>query len=222
MKTNEQLQRDVMEALKWEPILNATEIGVAAKDGVITLSGMVDSYAKKVAAEYAAKKVAGVRAVAEDIEIRPWGNNLKTDTDIAAAAVEALRWCTSVPDEKIKISVDNGWVKLEGEVEWQFQKDEARREIEDLSGVKGISNLITLKPVVKPADIKNKIHRAFERSATIDSGQIGIDVNGSIVRLHGKVRSWAEREDAESAAWSAPGVTEVKDDLRVTDLMEID
>jgi osmotically-inducible protein OsmY len=221
MKTNEQLQRDVMDALKWEPLLNAAEIGVAAKDGVITLSGIVDTYPKKLTAEQAAKKVFGVRAVAEDIKVKPWGSNIKSDTEIAEAAVNAIRWCNSVPDDKLKLSVENGWVKLEGEVPWQYQKDEALREVADLSGVKGVTNMITLKPAVKPADIKDKIHRAFERSATIDSGQIGIDVNGSIVRLHGKVRSWSEREDAEDAAWSAPGVTLVEDDIRVGELEEV-
>jgi osmotically-inducible protein OsmY len=218
MKTNEELQLDVMDALEWEPALNATDIGVAARDGVITLTGTVDSYPKMLAAEQAAKKVFGVRAVAEEIKVKPWGSSQKTDTEIAAAAITALKWCNSVPDDKIKVSVEDGWVKLEGQVQWQYQKDEALREVADLNGVKGVSNMITLKPVVKPADIKDKIHRAFERSATIDSGQIGIDVNGSIVRLHGKVRSWSEREDAEDAAWAAPGVTMVEDDIKVGEL----
>lgn len=221
MRTNEQLQRDVMDALEWEPILNASDIGVAARDGVITLTGTVDSYPKKMAADRVAKNVFGVRAVAEEISVKPWGSNLKTDTEIAAAAVNALKWCDSVPDYKIKVSVGNGWVELEGEVPWQYQKDEALREVADISGVKGVTNMIRLKPAVKPADIKDKIHRAFERSATVDSSQIGIDVNGSIVRLHGKVRSWAEREDAEDAAWAAPGVTMVEDDLRIGEREEV-
>ncbi|MDP4198602.1 MAG: BON domain-containing protein [Bacteroidota bacterium] len=221
MKTNEQLQRDVMEALKWEPVLNATDIGVAARDGVITLTGTVDSYPKKLAAERAAKNVAGVKAVAEEVVVHIDGNNRRTDTEIAEAAVNALRWCNTVPDEKIKVSVENGWVKLEGEVEWDYQKTEARREVEDLTGVKGVTNLISLSPQLKPSEIKNKIRRAFERSATVDSGNIAIDVNGSIVTLRGPVRSWAEREDAENAAWAAPGVSQVKDELRVESLETI-
>ncbi len=221
MKTNEQLQRDVMDALRWEPLLNASDIGVTARDGVITLTGYVDSYPKKLAAERVAKNVAGVKAVAEEIDVHLQTSNQKTDTEIAEEAVHALRWCSNVPDDRIQVSVENGWVKLEGEVEWEYQKSEARHELEDLIGVRGISNFIMVKPRVKPADVKDKIRRAFERSATVDANKIAIDVNGSIVTLRGPVRSWAEREDAESAAWSAPGVTQVKDELRVGELEEI-
>ncbi|MFI5202504.1 MAG: BON domain-containing protein, partial [Candidatus Kapaibacterium sp.] len=158
MKSNEQLQRDVMDAVKWEPLLNGAstlraDIGVTADNGVVTLTGHVNSYAAKLAAERAAKSVNGVRAVAEELEVKLDGKNVKTDTEIARAAVDALRWCTSVPDERLTLSVENGWVKLEGDVEWQFQKDEARREIEDLTGVKGITNLITVKPMLKPVEI---------------------------------------------------------------------
>jgi osmotically-inducible protein OsmY len=225
MKTNEQLQRDVIEALKWEPVLgmslSATDIGVAVRGGVVTLTGSVNSYPKKLAAERAAKKVAGVKGVAEEIEVSLDGTNKRNDTEIAQAAVNALRWCSTVPDDKVKVSVENGWLKLEGEVEWDYQKTEARREVEDLTGVKGVTNLISLKPQAKPAEIKDKIRRAFERSATVDSGNIAIDVNGSIVTLRGPVRSWAEREDAETAAWAAPGVSQVRDELRVAELEEV-
>lgn len=214
-----------MEALKWEPLLgasmNATDIGVAARSGVITLTGSVDTYPKKLAAERATKNVAGVKAVAEEIDVHIDGTNRRNDTEIAEAAVNALRWCNTVPDDRIKVSVENGWLKLEGEVEWDFQKTEARREVEDLTGVKGVTNLISLKPQVKPAEIKDKIRRAFERSATVDSSHIAIDVNGSIVTLRGPVRSWAEREDAENAAWAAPGVAQVRDELRIEALEEV-
>lgn len=221
MKTNEQLQRDVIDALRWEPLLNASDIGVTARDGVITLTGHVDNYAKKLAAERVAKNVAGVKAVAEEIDVHLMNGNKKNDTEIAEEAVHALRWCSNVPDDRIKVSVENGWIKLEGEVEWEYQKNEARHQLEDLVGVRGISNFISVRPRVKPADVKDKIRRAFERSATVDANRIAINVNGSIVTLRGPVRSWAEREDAENAAWAAPGVTQVKDELRVGEMEDI-
>ncbi len=211
-----------MDAVKWEPLLNGAstlraEIGVTVEDGVITLTGHVNSYSAKLAAERAAKSVHGVRAVAEELEVRLDGNHVKTDTEIAEAAVDALRWNTSVPDERITVSVENGWVKLEGDVEWQFEKDEARHEIEGIVGVKGISNLLTVKPMLKPVEIKDKIQRAFQRSATIDASNIAVDVSGSLVTLKGEVHSWAERDDAESAAWAAPGVSKVNDQLKVVE-----
>lgn len=218
MKTNEQLQQDVIEALKWEPQLTSTDIGIAVRDGVVTLTGFVDAYTKKIAAEKAVKNVTGVRGVAEELQIRLDGKNRKSDTELATAAIDALRWCSTVPDERIKVTVDNGWIKLEGEVEWAYQRDEAKREIEDITGVRGISNLITVKPVVKATDVKAKIQKAFERSATIDASHIGIDVNGSIITLRGPVHSWSEHDDAEQAAWSAPGVTEVRNNLSVRDI----
>ena|ERR1700733_2041713 len=217
MKSNENLQRDVMEALKWDPILNTAEIGVSASDGVITLTGRVDSYTKKIAAERAAKSVHGVRALAEEIEVRRGNNNTFSDTELAEAAVKALEWCTAVPDERLTLSVENGWIKLEGDIEWQFQKDRAQSEIEDIVGVNGITNLISIKPELDPTDIEYKIQRAFQRSATIDSSSVVIDVNGSLVTLKGTVRSWAERKDAENAAWSAPGVAKVNDEIMVTE-----
>jgi len=215
-----------MDALKWEPLLNGSsgaraDIGVTAENGVVTLTGHVDSYSAKLASERATKSVNGVRALAEELEIRLDGKNVKTDTEIAQAAVDALRWCTAVPDERITVNVENGWVKLEGDVEWQFQKDEARREIEDIAGVKGITNLISVKPILKPVEIKDKIQRAFQRSATVDASNISVDVNGSLVTLKGAVHSWAEREDAENAAWAAPGVSKVNDQLTVEELEEI-
>jgi len=223
MKSNEQLRRDVMDALKWEPLLNGStsaskaEIGVAADNGVITLTGKVNSYPKKLAAERAAKSVLGVRAVAEELEVHLDITNRISDTEIAAAAINALKWCNSVPDKRLTVGVENGWVKLEGDVEWQFQKDEAQKEIEDLNGVTGVTNLITVQPVIRATEIKDKIQRALLRSATVDSSNVVVDVNGSLVTLKGTVRSWAEREDAENAAWAAPGVAKVTDELLVED-----
>jgi len=217
MKSNEHLRHDVTEALKWEPLLHGAEIGVSAEDGVITLTGHVDSYTKKLAAERATKSVKGVRALAEEIEVRIVRENSLSDTEIAEAAANALLWCASVPDKRITVSVENGLVKLEGDVEWQFQKEEAQQEIEHIAGVIGITNLISVEPELNPTDIKEKIERAFQRTATIDSTKLEIDVNGSFVTLKGTVRSWAEREDAENAAWAAPGVSKVKVDLTVNE-----
>jgi osmotically-inducible protein OsmY len=220
MKTNEQLQRDVMDALRWEPILNATDIGVAARDGVITLTGYVDSYPKKLAAERAAKDVYGVKAVAEEIEVRLGTSSQKSDTELATAAATAIKWCDAIPEDRVTLSVEHGWIKLEGEVDWAYQRDEARHAVQNITGVRGVTNLITLKTRVKPTDVKQKIRRAFERSATIDSAQIAIDVTDHTVVLRGPVRSWAEREDAEAAAWAAPGVTDVRNELKVEELEE--
>ena len=222
MKSNEQLRRDVMDALQWEPLLNgasgtSADIGVTTQNGVVTLTGRVDSYPAKLAAERAAKSVNGVRGLAEELEVKLDGKNLKSDTHLAQASIDALRWCTAVPDERITVSVENGWVTLEGDVEWQFQKDEARKEIEDLAGVKGITNRITIKPLLKPVDVKDKIQKAFQRSATVDASNVSVDVNGSLVTLKGTVHSWTEREEAENAAWAAPGVSKVNDQLVVSD-----
>jgi osmotically-inducible protein OsmY len=217
MKSNEHLRRDVSESLKWEPLLHEAEIGVNAEGGVITLTGHVDSYAKKLAAERAAKSVNGVRGLAEEIEVRLSTANRLSDTEIAEAAVNALKWASSIPDKRITLSVENGWVKLEGDVEWQYQKDEARIEIEGIAGVIGITNLIEVQPEINPSDIKDKIQRAFERTATIDSSNVKIEVDGSFVTLKGTVSSWAELEDAENVAWSAPGVSKVNVEITVAE-----
>ena len=217
MKTNLELQKDVQDELRWEPMLNAAEIGVAAKDGVITLSGTVDSYYKKQAAENAAKRVAGVKAVALDIEVKLPSSNFRNDTDIAKAAVDALKWNTIVPDDKIKLRVENGWVYIEGELDWQFQKSAARKCVEDLTGVRGVSNLITLKPKVSSSSIKENIKKAFQRNANVEADNIRIDTFDNKVVLKGTVHSWFERNEAEKAAWSAPGVLTVEDQLTVAD-----
>ena len=215
MKNDNQIQKDVMEQLKWEPFLTASEIGVAVKDGVVTLSGMVDTYSKKLAAEKAAKKVSGVKAVAEDIQIGVSPAYNKTDTEIAEAVLNALKWHTAVQEEKIKIKVENGVVTLDGEVEWDFQRTNAKRAIENLTGVRAVYNLITIKPRIIASDIEKQIKTAFQRSATIDSGKITAEVTGSKVILRGKVRSIAEKEDAENAAWFASGVTNVESKLEI-------
>ena len=205
-----------MEELNWEPILNACEIGVSVKNQVVTLSGTLETYSKKLAAETAAKRVSGVKAVALDIEVRPSSIGKRNDTEIAHAVVNALRWNSQVPDEKIKTKVEDGWVTLEGELEWEFQKTAAYKAVEDLLGVKGVINNLKLVSKIKPADIKLKITSALERSATLDAERISVETIGNKVILKGSVRSWAEKKDAEHAAFAAPGVTEVTNELLIS------
>jgi osmotically-inducible protein OsmY len=217
MKTDAdtKLQHDVLAELEWDPSVDASQIGVTAKDGVVTLTGVVSSFADKMAAERAAKRVYGVRAVANDIEVKLPGGAERSDTEIAAAAVNALKWDTSVPGEAITVTVRNGWITLEGEVEWFYQKDAAERAVRLLKGVKGVVNNIKVKSRVKPGDIKDKIEEAFKRNAEIDARRITVEAQDGKVILSGRVRSWAERDEAEQAAWSAPGVTAVENHITV-------
>lgn len=215
MKTDYQIQQDVMDELKWEPFLNSSQVGVAVKNGVVTLSGQVDSYAKKLSAEKAAKRVSGVKAIAEDIQVGVSPINKRTDAEIAEAVYNALKWHTAVQEDKIKIKVEDGIVRLEGEVEWEYQRTAARTSIEYLSGVKSVINLITVKPRVSAYDLDNKISAAFQRHASVDSAKIRVSVSGNQVTLNGTVRSFAESEDAEDAAWAAPGVGSVVNNLSI-------
>lgn len=213
MKTDEQLQLDVMDELKWDPVLTASEIGVSVKNGIVTLSGYVSSYSKKVAAENAAKRVKGVKAVAEEIEVRLGADGKRNDTQIAEAAISALKWNTNVPDDRLKLKVENGWVTIEGQVDWQFQKDAAQNAVRDLLGVKGVSNFISLRPQLNVNIVEKNIKRALHRSAEVEADNIDVQTIGSKVILKGKARSWAERQEVARAVWSAPGVTELEDDL---------
>lgn len=215
MKTDAEIQKDVMEELKWEPAIRSSGIGVAVKNGVVTLSGTVDTYSEKKTVEKAALKVAGVKGIAEDIEIKLSYHDQKTDAELAQAVVNGLKWNVLVPDNKIKIKVENAWVTAEGTVEWAYEQNAVRDAISGIVGIKGISNLVKLEPKVNPADVKKKISAAFERSATIDANGIHIENVGNKVILTGKVRSYAERQEAEQAAWNAPGVATVENKLEV-------
>ena len=214
-KTDEQIQKDVLAEMKYDARVQPNEIGVAVKDGIVTLAGWVDSYTKRWAAEEAAHRVRGVKAVANEIEVRLPSSSERTDADIAAAAVRALEWDAFVPVDKLDVTVSKGLVTLEGEVEWQFQKQDAERVIRRLSGVRGVTNLITVKPRVTPSELKQKIEQALVRSAQTDAQRITVEVQGSKVILKGTVRAWAEREEAERAAWSAPGVSSVESRIMV-------
>lgn len=215
MKTDLEIQQDVMAEIKWEPLLIVSEIGVAVKNGVVTLSGLVDSFTKKLMAERAAQRVDGVKAIAEDIEVRIVGTDEKKDYDIADAALNVLKWNSSVLEDQIKVKVENGWLTLEGEVEWEFIKAAAEKSVENLIGVRGITNNIKIISNINPVDIKRKIIAAFHRSATVDFENINVETIDNKVILTGKVRSWAERKDAERASWLAPGVMKVDNKLKI-------
>ncbi|TLV02430.1 BON domain-containing protein [Dyadobacter luticola] len=215
MKTDLEIQRNVMDQLRWQPILDAAEIGVSVKNGIVTLSGLVNSYPKKLAAEKAAKKVSGVKAVAEDIVVRIYPEKQKTDTELAEAVANALKWNSAVVSEKIKIKVEDGFVTLSGEVDWSYERSMAINAIENLSGVRLVVNNISLKPKPMAGDISRKIESAFQRHASIDSGKVKVSVTGNKVTLTGIVRSWNEKDDAEEAAWAATGVSQVINNLTV-------
>jgi osmotically-inducible protein OsmY len=216
MKSDSEIERDVKEELGWDPDLDATDIAVSVKKGVVTLTGFVKSYSDKFEAEAAAKRVAGVAAVANDIEVRMPSVDERPDPEIARDAAAAIKSQLPISSERIKVVVKNGWVTLEGDAEWQYQRQTAENAVRRIKGVKGVSNLIQLKPHVEPTEIQRKIQAALRRSAEIDANRITVETNGGEVVLKGTVRSWVEREEAERAAWAAPGVTRVVDQIAVS------
>ena len=210
-----QLRQDVLDELEFEPSVNAAHIGVAANRGVVTLTGFVTNYAEKAAVERAARRVKGVKAIAEEIEVRLPSDTKRSDDEIAARALDILKWQVGVPADRIKVKVERGTVTLTGDVDWQFQKTDAEHVVHKLTGVANVVNQIRVASAVRASEVKEKIQKALERSADVEASRITVQTEGGRVVLSGKVRAWYERDIAERAAWSAPGVTEVQDHLTI-------
>lgn len=215
MKTDTQLQSDVMAELKWDPSFNAAEIGVEVKNGVVTLSGHVDKYAEKWAAERAAQKVAGVKALAIDLNVSLPGNSNRSDADIARTAENVLEWTTNWPADHVKVMVENGWVTLTGEVDYEYQRKLASSAVRHLMGVIGVSNQVTIKSKITSSTVQSDIKEALKRRALTDAQEIMVTVNGSEVTLTGVVHSWSERDMVNDTVWNTPGVTDVNDNISV-------
>ncbi len=215
MKSDSDLKNDVNAELLWDPLVPHTRIGVTVHDGVVTLTGHVDSYAEKVAARRAAQRVVGSKAIAVELDVVPTGEHLRNDTEIAAAVQQALNWNTSIPAHKVQILVEKGWVTLSGELDWNFQRKAVERTIRPLKGVIGIIDNIQIKTFPVPTDLSTRIQEALTRQAVREAQRMQVSVSGNVVTLSGKVHSWAESVAAEGAAWSAPGVTQVNNQLTV-------
>jgi osmotically-inducible protein OsmY len=215
VKTDSQLQKDVMDELQWEPRVDHANIGVAAKDGVITLSGYVSSYAAKIAAEKATRRVKGVRGLAEEIDVRFPSDPKTSDPEIAKRIADMFDWSVTIPRGKIAVKVEHGWVTLSGDVDYHFHRESAKELAGRINGVKGVTNLIAVKKAPSTADVRERIVAAFKRSADLDASTITVVTDGDTVRLGGKVHAWYERQIAERAAWAAPGVNKIEDNIMV-------
>ena len=215
MKTDREIQRDVLDELSWEPGVKATDIGITVKEGVVTLQGTVDSYPEKWAAEKAVKRLPNVRGLAVELEVKLPGSSERSDAEIARAAENALHWNVLVPHDRIRIMAERGFLTLEGEVDLPIQRSAAEWTVHHLTGVKGISNQITIKPKVAPAEVKEKIEEALKRRAILDADNIKVQTEGTKVILTGSVSSWAEFDEAAFAAWAAPGVSKLENRLSV-------
>jgi len=213
--TDKDLKQHVENSLEYEPGINAKDIGVSADEGVVTLRGNVASYGEKIAAERVALRVYGAKAVANDLVVRLVSDYQKTDTEIAQAALHALKWHSAVPDDRVTVTVKDGWIALAGTLDWQYQKDAATKAVRNLTGVKSVTNDIRVQPHVKTIDVRDKIEAAFTRSAEIDARRINVTAQDGKVILSGNAHSWAERQEAERAAWAAPGVSQVEDRIAV-------
>jgi len=216
MRSDSQVKQDVEEELKWEPVLHPEAIRVAVKDGKVTLTGYVASYAERLAAEDAARRLWDVRGVADEIEVRLHPSYERADAEIVRAAQNALAWNIQVPKDRIKVTAERGWVTLKGQVDWHFQRLAAVHSVQHMLGVRGVRNQITIRPSVSPAEVKAKIEAAHQRNAILDAKQIEVTTSGGKVTLSGTVRSWREWQEAEEGAWAAPGVSEVENRLVVT------
>ena len=215
MKTDADLKRDIEAELAWDPAVTSTAVGVAVKDGVVTLTGHLETFAQKHAAARAVKRVAGVMAIALELDVKLSPDHQRSDTDIANSAEEALKWNTLVPRDSVKLTVDHGWVTIQGTLEWDYQRCAVEKAIRPLMGVRGISNELVLRTRVKAADLSRKIEEALTRQAMREAKRIEVGVEGTTVKLTGQVHSWHERDAARGVAWAAPGVDRVVDDLRV-------
>lgn len=214
--TDTELRQDVLDELEYEPSIDAANIGVAVEDGTVTLTGHVRTYAEKREAENIVKRVKGVRAIAEEIEVRPLGSHMTADDEIAKRAVNSLTWNASVPSDKIQVKVEGGHITLSGKVNWFYQKSAAEKAVQTITGVKGVTNLVEIKPAVSPGDVRQRIENALKRDAELEAKRIQVQVADSKVTLEGRVRNWAEREAAERAAWAAPGVAQVVDHIKIS------